>query len=77
MQRLAVTTFSGRRTALQHAEARLLTLSPLAVLSRGYALVYGPDGKLLRSAGDAKPGDSIRARLATGSLDAEVRKTNE
>ena len=28
-------------------------------------------------AADAKPGDAIRARLATGSLDAEATKTNE
>jgi exodeoxyribonuclease VII large subunit len=77
IERLAVSTISGRRTALQHAEATLQALSPLAVLSRGYALVYGADGKLLRSASQAKAGDSIQARLATGTLDAQVTKTNE
>ena len=77
IQRLATTTISSRATQLQHASARLQALSPLAVLSRGYALVYGPDGALLRSAADAKPGDAIRARLASGSVDAQVVKTNK
>ena len=77
IERLSRTTISARATQLQHASARLQALSPLAVLSRGYALVYGPDGKLLRSAAETKPGDAIRARLASGSVDAQVVKTNE
>jgi exodeoxyribonuclease VII large subunit len=77
MQRLAGSTISALTARLQHASARLQALSPLAVLSRGYALVYGPDGALLRSAADANPGDAIRARLASGSVDAQVLKTNE
>jgi exonuclease VII large subunit len=39
--------------------------------------VYGADGTLLRDAADAKRGDAIRARLATGSVDAQVLKTNK
>jgi exodeoxyribonuclease VII large subunit len=77
MQRLAGSIISARTVRLQHAAARLQALSPLAVLSRGYALVYGPDGSLLRSAAEAKPGDTIRARLASGSVDAQVVKTTE
>jgi exodeoxyribonuclease VII large subunit len=77
MQRLAGSTISARTVRLQHASARLQALSPLAVLSRGYALVYGPDGALLRNAAEAKPGDLIRVRLANGGLDAQVLKTNE
>jgi exodeoxyribonuclease VII large subunit len=77
IQRLATTTISTRVTQLQHASARLQALSPLAVLSRGYALVYGPDGTLLRSVTEAKPGDAIRARLADGSVDAQVVKANK
>ena len=77
IERLARTTISARATQLQHASARLQALSPLAVLGRGYALVYGPDGKLLRSAAETNPGDAIRARLASGSVNAQVVKTNE
>jgi exodeoxyribonuclease VII large subunit len=77
VQRLATMMVSSRVTRREHASARLQALSPLAVLSRGYALVYGPDGTLLRSAAEAKTGDTIRARLANGSVDAQVLKTNE
>lgn len=77
IQRLAATTISNRVTLLEHASARLQALSPLAVLSRGYALVYGPDGTLLRNASATKPGETIRARLANGSVDAQVVKTTE
>jgi exodeoxyribonuclease VII large subunit len=45
------------------------------VLSRGYALVYDADGTLLRSAADTALGHTIRARLATGTLEAEVTAT--
>jgi len=73
--RLALTTAASRATHLAHATARLEALSPLAVLSRGYALVYSSDGMLLRDARETGPGQTIRARLAHGTLEAEVVKT--
>jgi exodeoxyribonuclease VII large subunit len=42
------------------------------VLNRGYAIVYAPDGSILRSAAQARAGSLIRARLAQGSLRATV-----
>ena len=54
------------------ATTRLEALSPLRVLDRGYALVYGPGGHLLRDPGEAAPGDRIQARLARGTLAAQV-----
>jgi len=54
--------------------SRLEALSPLRVLDRGYALVYGPDGKLLRSTANVVPYDNIVARLADGSIRAQVTK---
>lgn len=65
--RLATLT---RRT--ESAGTRLGGLSPLSVLDRGYALVYGPDGHLLRSAASVEEGQEITARLAAGSLRARV-----
>jgi len=52
--------------------ARLESLSPLNTLARGYSLTRTPDGKLLRDAADAKPGDVIVTRLATGELTSRV-----
>jgi exodeoxyribonuclease VII large subunit len=66
-----------RQVRLDRAVTRLETLSPLAVLSRGYALVYTAEGVLLRSATKTFPGSKIRARLAQGTLEAEVIQTSE
>jgi exodeoxyribonuclease VII large subunit len=65
---------AARAARLGHASALLEALSPLAVLSRGYALVYAADGRLLHDAAETRPGERIRARLASGALEAEVTK---
>ena len=75
LNRLARTTIAARAARLDRAVARLDALSPLAVLNRGYALVYAADGRLLRDAAEARPCQTIRARLAHGSLTAEVKST--
>jgi exodeoxyribonuclease VII large subunit len=69
----AVTATRLRRIETQIS--RLDALSPLRVLERGYALVYGPDGKLLRSAANVVAYDTILARLAHGSVRAKVTGT--
>ena len=56
LHRTAAQTIATRQTRLNRASARLEALSPLAVLSRGYALVYAADGTLLRSAADTDAG---------------------
>ena len=75
LNRLALSAIAARATRLDRATARLVALSPLAVLNRGYALVYTADGQLLRDATEARPGQTIRARLAEGSVTAEVKST--
>jgi exodeoxyribonuclease VII large subunit len=72
LARTALTTISTRATRLNHTSARLEALSPLAVLNRGYALIYTAEGTILRDAGDTQPGQQIHARLATGTIEAEV-----
>ncbi len=58
--------------ALDGTTRALISLSPLAVLGRGYALVFDEKGTLLRKAASAQPGDSLRIRLADGELGASV-----
>jgi exodeoxyribonuclease VII large subunit len=70
--RLAPATIATRTARLDHASARLQALSPLAVLNRGYALVYTANGQLLRNSADTQAGDAIRARLAHGTIEATV-----
>jgi exodeoxyribonuclease VII large subunit len=63
----------ARRGVLARALGKLDSLSPLAVLGRGYALVWHePAGRLLRSPADVVPGDPLRIRLAEGELAATV-----
>jgi exodeoxyribonuclease VII large subunit len=74
LHRTTVQISNVRQNRLGRASARLEALSPLAVLSRGYALIYTADGTLLRSAAETSAGRTIRARLAEGTLEAEVKK---
>jgi exodeoxyribonuclease VII large subunit len=76
LHRSAAQVLSNRQTRLNRATARLEALSPVAVLSRGYALVYAADGTLLRSAAETAAGQTIRARLGKGTLEAQVTATN-
>jgi exodeoxyribonuclease VII large subunit len=63
-----------RASRLDSLRSQLLHLSPLTVLERGYALVYGPDGRLLRDAAQVVTGDNIDVRPAKGRLSAQVTK---
>jgi exodeoxyribonuclease VII large subunit len=72
LHRTSTKTITANEGRLYRATARLDALSPLAVLSRGYALVYAEDGNLLRSPEETAPGETIRARLARGTLTAKV-----
>jgi exodeoxyribonuclease VII large subunit len=69
-----------RNVLLQHRvrserlETALQSLSPLAILDRGYALIFDPNGKLLKDADAVKTGDEISARLAHGQIHATVTK---
>jgi exodeoxyribonuclease VII large subunit len=63
---------------LGRSAARLDTLSPLAVLGRGYAVCWNHDRtRALRSAGEVRPGEAVRVTLAKGELDCEVRGKEE
>jgi exodeoxyribonuclease VII large subunit len=58
------------RTRLEGTAARLESVSPLAVLQRGYALVSDPAGHPLTSAAAVKPGARLRLRFADGEVGA-------
>jgi exodeoxyribonuclease VII large subunit len=56
-------------------DARLNSLSPLAVLDRGYALVLSAQGALIRSTDQLTSGDQLTTRLADGSFTSRVEST--
>jgi len=60
------------RGSLDRRTASLEALSPLAILNRGYALVFDANGQLLKDAARLKAGDNLSARLARGSVRARV-----
>ncbi len=72
-----------RNVVLQHRvrserlQTALESLSPLAILERGYALVFDPRGRLLKDVSGLKLGDEISARLAHGEFQAAVTKKQE
>jgi len=81
--RLLVLT-RGIRPALDHRRARfggavakLDALSPLAVLSRGYALATTPEGRILLKASDVMVGEAVVVRLQHGRLKTTVTDREE
>jgi exodeoxyribonuclease VII large subunit len=63
-----------RREQLGYLAHALDTVSPLATLQRGYAIVSDSDGKILRDANMCAPGDKIHARLHQGNLQCYIEK---
>jgi len=71
-------TVSDLSHCLELAMRGLHSVSPLATLDRGYAIVEdASSGKVLLNANDVAPGDDIRARLAEGELIATVTSTRD
>ena len=60
------------RAALDLKEALIKASDPRKILSMGYALVTGRDGKVLKSAAPVAAGDRIGVRFADGTIRATV-----
>ncbi len=61
------------QAALGTLAGRLHSLSPLAVLGRGYAVCWNEDRTaIIRRAADVQPGDGVRVTLAEGEIDCTV-----
>jgi exodeoxyribonuclease VII large subunit len=52
--------------------ARVISLSPQAVLNRGYAVLWNAHGELVRSATDTKPDELLQVRVADGEFSVRV-----
>jgi exodeoxyribonuclease VII large subunit len=72
--RAALLRRASRVDQIQH---QLKALSPVAILERGYALVFDSAGKLVKNSAQVELGGEISARLAHGTLSARVEKKSE
>jgi exodeoxyribonuclease VII large subunit len=61
-----------QRGRLAVAVAGLSTVSPLATLARGFAIVRDPEGQLIRSVAQARRGTAITVQLGDGAFGAQV-----
>ena len=69
---------SQRAAQLGEATARLDSLSPLAVLSRGYGIVRQVDsGTVIKSVMDARAGDTVEILVSDGRLISDITKVEE
>ncbi len=64
-----------RRRQIEAAVAQLHSLSPLAILGRGYGILSrARDGAILRRSQDVGVGEEIMARLSQGQLSCTVKR---
>jgi exodeoxyribonuclease VII large subunit len=59
----------GQRERFAVASGKLHSLSPLAVLGRGYAIAFDAEGRIIKRAADVAAGERVRLRLADGEMD--------
>jgi exodeoxyribonuclease VII large subunit len=67
----------SRGSDLTALDARLRSLSPLAVLDRGYALVLTADGSIIRSINQIDIGASLTTRVADGAFASRVESISQ
>jgi exodeoxyribonuclease VII large subunit len=68
----------NKRASLEAYSGRLNSLSPLAVLERGYSLTYRlPGMQLVKEAREVAAGDRVQVRLRRGTLTCDVSTVKE
>ena len=60
-----------RAKAKAQGQAELLTsLSPVAILGRGYSLTFTESGELVKSVDSVRTGQKLQTRVADGTIDS-------
>src|SRR5450755_3475729 len=73
LSRSTETILLVRRSRFERLHGSLTALSPTAILSRGYALVFNAAGNLVKDASQLKSGEPVRTQLGRGEFTAEVK----
>ncbi|CAN5816876.1 exodeoxyribonuclease VII large subunit [soil metagenome] len=74
---LVAGTIAVRRADVGRQSAALSALSPYSTLDRGYSIVRGPDGAVLKDARSVQRNDQISVRLGRGELGARVESVRD
>jgi exodeoxyribonuclease VII large subunit len=69
------TSLMRHRSRLEQIEHQLKALSPVAILERGYALVFDSSGRLVKDSSQVAVGEEISATVARGHIRARVEET--
>ncbi len=77
MERAMQRMLEQRQQALLMAQQRLDANSPVAILQRGYALVYDKNQSLLRSSAQLAEGTELNIRFAEGGCTAVVTRVEK
>ncbi len=77
LQRAEQALAGEKKKELQQAAEHLQALSPLAVLGRGFSVVYGRDHQPLKSARDVERGERLEIILSDGTLLAKVEEKRD
>ena len=72
LYRSAAVSIAARRSAFGNLRGQLQSLSPLAVLQRGYALVQDESGAVVRSVERLSADQRVTTRLGNGTFDSRV-----
>ncbi|HZQ24532.1 MAG TPA: exodeoxyribonuclease VII large subunit [Terriglobales bacterium] len=67
----------ARRGHWERLGSQLEALSPLAILERGYALVFDSSGRLVKDATQVNSGEEITARVSRGEITATVKNRKQ
>ena len=74
LYRAASVQLASQRAAYTRLHGQLHSLSPLAVLQRGYALVLDARGAVIRSTAQLTVGQRVHTRLDDGSFSSQVNE---
>ena len=54
--------------------SKLEMLNPLAVLSRGYSVLYDGENRIIKSVDDAETGETVKIELSDGDIYSEIQR---
>ena len=78
MEHLLLRAAANSEQTLKTAEEKLRTISPFAILNRGYSMIFGPDGRTpLTDPAEAPAGQPLTARMAKGILHLRSEGTGD